>query len=151
MLVLLHHGLLLISLALFHIVGPVPPELGVHDGALAACPSSAHCARADWPVSDPEAAFRSLLPVIEATPRTQVVEIADGYLHATVSSALFGFVDDLELYADRAHGLLQARSVSRLGESDLGVNRRRLDSLRLAEGAERMPGSAGTPSAGPTT
>jgi uncharacterized protein (DUF1499 family) len=151
MLTLLHHGLLLISLALFHIVGPVPPELGVQDGALAACPSTAHCARAEWPVSDPDAALTALLPAIEAMPRTQVVEMADGYLHATASSALFGFVDDLELYADRTHGLLQARSVSRLGDSDLGVNRRRLDSLKLAAGAERMPGSAGTLSARPSS
>jgi uncharacterized protein (DUF1499 family) len=39
-------------------------------------------------------------------------------------------VDDLELYADTAHGLLQARSVSRLGDSDLGVNSQRLAALR---------------------
>jgi uncharacterized protein (DUF1499 family) len=29
-----------------------------------------------------------------------VLEQVDGYLHATATSALFGFVDDLELYAD---------------------------------------------------
>jgi hypothetical protein len=83
-------------------------------------------------MADPDAALATLLPLIEAMPRTEVVEMADGYLHATVSSALFGFVDDLELYADKPHGLLQVRSVSRLGDSDLGVNRRRLDTLRLA-------------------
>jgi len=67
--------------------------------------------------------------VVAAMPRTQVVELGDTYLHATASSVLFGFVDDLELYADQAHGLLQARSVSRLGDSDLGVNGRRLAAL----------------------
>ncbi|MBM5799011.1 MAG: DUF1499 domain-containing protein, partial [Cyanobacteria bacterium M_surface_9_m1_291] len=69
-------------------------------------------------------------PVIEAMPRTEVLEQGDGYLHATASSALFGFVDDLELYADASRGELQARSLSRLGDSDLGVNARRLDQLR---------------------
>jgi uncharacterized protein (DUF1499 family) len=54
----------------------------------------------------------------------------DGYLHATAASALFGFVDDLELYADTEHGVLQARSVSRLGDSDLGVNAQRLAGLQ---------------------
>lgn len=122
--------LLLIGLALFHLVGPVPPELGVHQGALAACPTSAHCARADWSVSDPQAALAALVPVLTAMPRTEVTEVEGGYLHATVSSALFGFVDDLELYADPAAGILQARSVSRLGDSDLGVNGRRLQTLR---------------------
>jgi uncharacterized protein (DUF1499 family) len=70
--------------------------------------------------------------VIEATPRTQILEQGDGYLHATASSALFGFVDDLELYADTARGVLQARSVSRLGDSDLGVNGQRLAALQAA-------------------
>lgn len=129
---LLQPLLLVISLALFQLVGPVPTELGVHDGTLAACPSPAHCARSNWAVADPEAALATLVPVIEAMPRTEVVEQGAGYLHATASSALFGFVDDLELYADTAHGQLQARSVSRLGDSDLGVNGRRLASLEAA-------------------
>lgn len=127
---LLSHWFLILSLALFHVVGPVPPELGLHGGALAPCPSPAHCARADWPVADPEAALAALQPVLAAMPRTALLEQADGYLHATASSALFGFVDDVELYADTAHGLLQARSVSRLGDSDLGVNGRRLEALQ---------------------
>lgn len=132
---LLQHCVLAITLALFHFVGPVPTELGVHNGALADCPSPAHCARADWAVADPATALTTLVPVVQAMPRTEVVEQSDGYLHATASSALFGFVDDLELYADRAHGVLQARSVSRLGDSDLGVNSRRLATLQqgLAE------------------
>ena len=127
---LISHWFLLISLALFHVVGPVPPELGVQGGALAPCPSPAHCARADWPVADPAAALAALRPVVAAMPRTTVLEDADGYLHATASSALFGFVDDLELYADPSRGVLQARSVSRLGDSDLGVNSQRLAQLQ---------------------
>jgi len=124
------HLLLTLTLALFHLVGPVPADLGVNQGALTPCTSPAHCARADWSVADPEAALAALVPVVAATPRTEVVEQSSDYLHATASSALFGFVDDLELYADTAHGLLQARSVSRLGDSDLGVNASRLAALR---------------------
>jgi uncharacterized protein (DUF1499 family) len=124
------HLLLTLTLALFHLVGPVPADLGVHNGALSPCPSPAHCARAEWAVLDPQAALAALVPVIEATPRTKVLEQGDGYLHATATSALFGFVDDLELYADSARGVLQARSVSRLGDSDLGVNAQRLAALR---------------------
>ena len=123
------HWFLVLTLALFHLVGPVPAELGVHNGALAPCPSPAHCARVDWPVADPEAALAALVPVVESTARTTIEEQGDGYLHATSTSALFGFVDDLELYADPDHGVLQARSVSRLGDSDLGVNAHRLAEL----------------------
>jgi uncharacterized protein (DUF1499 family) len=129
---LLPHWLLVFSLGLFQLVGPIPAELGVHGGSLAPCPSPAHCARADWPSADPEAALAQLLPVVEGLPRTQVLERSADYLHATSSSALFGFVDDLELHADARAGVLQARSVSRLGDSDLGVNGRRLAALQRA-------------------
>lgn len=138
---LLLKTLLIASFALFHLVGPVPPELGVQGGSLSACPSPAHCARSDWQVSDPQAALQALVPVLEAMPRTEVLERSDTYLHATASSALFGFVDDLELHADSSRGLLQARSVSRLGDSDLGVNARRLAALEqaLEAAAQRQP------------
>jgi uncharacterized protein (DUF1499 family) len=122
--------LLTLTLALFHWVGPVPADLGVHGGALSPCVSPAHCARADWAVADPQAALMALTPVITATPRTVIVEQGDGYLHATATSSFFGFVDDLELYADQSRGVLQARSVSRLGDSDLGVNAKRLAVLK---------------------
>jgi len=135
MIYLLKHLAVVLSLALFHIVGPVPINLGVHDGALAPCPTPAHCARADWPIqrsrdNAPQSALDRLLPVIEAMGGVEVVERSEGYLHATATSSLFGFVDDLELYADTEHGILQARSVSRLGDSDLGVNSKRLEMLR---------------------
>ncbi|QVV67856.1 DUF1499 domain-containing protein [Synechococcus sp. LA31] len=122
--------LLTLTLALFHLMGPVPADLGVHNGALSPCESTAHCARAEWAVADPQTALAALTPVIAATPRTEIVEQADGYLHATATSAFFGFVDDLELYADSTTGVLQARSLSRLGDSDLGVNAKRLAALR---------------------
>jgi len=126
------HVALLLHLALFHLVGPVPADLGVHDGALSPCPSPAHCARIDWQVADPAAALDVLRPALLAMPRTELVNESAGYLHATSRSALFGFVDDVELLADVAGGQVQARSVSRLGDSDLGVNARRLATLRQA-------------------
>ena len=56
-----------------------------------------------------------------------MVEQSEGYLHAECSSALFGFVDDLELLLVNTG--IQARSVSRIGDSDLGVNSGRLAQL----------------------
>ena len=129
MIAALLHTLVLIPLALFQLVGPVPADLGVHDGALTPCPTAAHCASANWTLANPSHSLDALAAVVAATPRTVVVERANGYLHATASSRIFGFVDDLELYADPDHGVLQARSISRLGDSDLGVNRRRLEAL----------------------
>jgi uncharacterized protein (DUF1499 family) len=116
--------------SLLHLEGPVPADLGVHQGSLSPCPSPAHCARADWAVADPAAALSALLPVLETTAGLRIVERDGRYLHATATSRLFGFVDDLELHAVPAAGVLQARSISRLGDSDLGVNARRLAMLR---------------------
>ena len=113
---------------LFHFVGPVPADLGVHDGRLSPCPGPAHCAQRQWSVSDSNAEFMTLVDAVEMLPRTQIVERTARYLHAEVSSALFGFVDDLELL-DTGSGI-EARSISRLGDSDLGVNANRLAALR---------------------
>lgn len=116
--------------SLLHLEGPQPAGLGARDGRLAPCASPAHCARADWPLEDPAAALAALEHRLAQAPGITVLERRDGYLHATATSRIFGFVDDLELLADPAHGFLQARSVSRLGDSDLGVNARRLARLR---------------------
>ena len=117
-------------LMLFHLVGPLPTELGVHDGKLSPCTTPAHCARQTWPSSSPETDFASIVAYVMEMPRTEVVEQNDHYIHAEASSALFGFVDDLELLLDLSNGSIQARSVSRLGDSDLGVNANRLRELQ---------------------
>jgi len=122
--------------SLLHLEGPVPQELGVHGGSLSPCGAPAHCARADWDLRDPAAALSTLVPILETTDGVRIVERDGRYLHATATSRLFGFVDDLELQALPAAGVLQARSSSRLGDSDLGVNARRLAALR-----QELPGS----------
>ena len=77
-----------------------------------------------------ETDFASIVAYVMEMPRTEVVEQIDHYIHAEASSALFGFVDDLELLLDISNGSIQARSVSRLGDSDLGVNANRLRELQ---------------------
>lgn len=118
--------------SLLHLEGPVPPDLGARGEGLAPCPSPAHCAEAHWPVQDPLDALQRLLPAVLSLEGVELVETTDHYLHATVTSRFFGFVDDLELLADPNHGQILARSQSRLGDSDLGVNGRRLAALERA-------------------
>jgi uncharacterized protein (DUF1499 family) len=83
-------------------------------------------------VEDPQGALAALLPSVLALEGVQVVDTREDYLHATLTSRLFGFVDDLEVFADVPGQQLQARSQSRLGDSDLGVNGRRLERLHRA-------------------
>ena len=115
-------------LALFHFVGPMPADLGVKEGHLSPCPGFQHCASSQWKVADSTATLSQLAERVDDTPRAEIIEQNNNYLHATYSSRIFGFVDDVELYANDAV-TLEARSISRLGESDLGVNAQRLENL----------------------
>ena len=118
--------------SLLHLEGPPPKDLGLHQAHLSPCPTPAHCAREDWSVVDPAAALDRLLPAVLALEGIEIVETGSGYIHATATSRIFGFVDDLELHAAAADGVIEARSLSRVGDSDLGVNGRRLTILRQA-------------------
>ena len=68
--------------------------------------------------------------IIEGQSRTEILQQNTEYLHATFKSAIFGFIDDLEILIDGDQ--LQVRSVSRVGFSDMGVNRLRVDALHEA-------------------
>jgi uncharacterized protein (DUF1499 family) len=77
----------------------------------------------------PEVAWAAIRDIVTATPRVTVVEATERYLHAEARSRIFGFVDDLELLLEGDE--LAVRSASRVGYSDRGVNRRRVEALRL--------------------
>ena len=61
-----------------------------------------------------------------------VVQTSDNYLSATFASSLFGFVDDFEVRLDAEQGVLHLRSASKVGHSDFGVNRKRVEQIRTA-------------------
>ena len=65
-------------------------------------------------------------------PRTEVVTKNDDYILAKSESRLMGFVDDTECYFPADKKVIQARAAARMGESDLGGNRRRIEQIRLA-------------------
>jgi uncharacterized protein (DUF1499 family) len=122
--------------------GTRPDNLGVQDGQLAPCPSSPNCvvsqgadeAHAIAPLvydGEPAAAIDRLATVVAAQPRNEIIQQTDDYLYAEFSSRLMGFVDDVEFYASPdTPGEIQVRAAARLGESDLGVNRDRIETIR---------------------
>jgi len=81
--------------------------------------------------------------VVLALPRTRIVDEAPGYLRAEFTSLVFRFVDDVEFAADEAAGVIHVRSASRVGSSDLGVNRRRVEDIR--ERLKHLPPPAADP------
>jgi uncharacterized protein (DUF1499 family) len=118
-----------------------PTNLGVTDGRLAPCPSSPNCvstqATDDQHRMEPipfdgssEEAIQRLKAILESEPRAKVVTERPGYIHVEFISALFRFVDDVEFFVDEENNVIHFRSASRVGYSDLGVNRKRMEAIR---------------------
>lgn len=64
-----------------------------------------------------------------ALDRVAIVEEREHFLHATLTSALMGYVDDLVVTVCDDGKRLGVRSSSRKGYWDLGVNSRRVETL----------------------
>ncbi len=77
-----------------------------------------------------EQAWSAVHGVLSTLPGVHIVTDSADYLHAECESTVFGFVDDVELHLRSVEGVIAVRSASRLGYSDLGVNRRRVERLR---------------------
>ena len=133
-------GLMIVGLlTLISCAGERPATLGTQNDQLATCPDSPNCvssfeqrdSQAIAPLTGNISAVRA---VLEQMPRTVIVTDDGNYIHAEFTSRLMGFVDDVEFLADPTSGQVHVRSASRLGHSDLGVNRERVESIR-----EQMP------------
>jgi uncharacterized protein (DUF1499 family) len=122
---------------------PALAAIGLDNGHLSACPSSPNCVVSQdgdqdhiiEPITyqgDRTTAKETLLKVLSVVPRTKVIENTDNYIHAESTSRIFKFVDDAEFYFPEDQNIIQVRSAARVGESDLGVNRRRIEQIRLA-------------------
>lgn len=115
-------------------------EIGLVDGGLRTCPASPNCvstmaADADHRVEPfqlqvpPDEAWAAAKKAVLEQPRTEIVTATDDYLHAECRSAIFGFVDDLELQL-QSDQQIAIRSAARSGYYDFGVNRTRVEELQ---------------------
>ena len=75
-------------------------------------------------------AHERLLKILYSLKRVRVVASEEDYIHAEFVSAIFRFVDDVEFYLDDRNKVIHVKSASRVGYSDLGVNRRRVENIR---------------------
>ena len=102
------------------------------------CPNKPNCvssAAADDHAIDPltfdgdaQAAHDRLLTILKGLPRTTIETDRPDYIHAVTRSALWGFPDDVEFVI--GDGRIDVRSAARMGQSDLGVNRARIEAIR---------------------
>ena len=128
---------------MFKFSGRRPKDLGVRDGRFTAAKSwkpnwvssQADASDAHYiaPIAikaagDAAAVVQRIAQAVGTFPRAKVVEQKGPYLYAEFSTALMGFTDDVEFYADGR--VVQVRSSSRLGVRDFNVNRKRVEALR---------------------
>ncbi len=126
--------------------GKRPNDLGVNNGRLKPPPSSPNAVSSQTQdaghaiaplsyTSSIERAMDALVKIIEVTPRTRIISCTNDYVHAEYASALMGFVDDVEFWFEPNAKIIHVRSASRLGYSDFGVNRARIEDIRRKFGA----------------
>lgn len=109
---------------------------GLVDGQLAPSGHKPNCAASE----SCESEKHETLPLSTTLKQAKAAVIATGgtvtsetgsYVSATYMSKLFKFVDDVEL-RDAGNGVVHIRSASRVGFSDRGENRKRVDRIRAA-------------------
>jgi uncharacterized protein (DUF1499 family) len=126
--------------------GTRPDNLGVKDGRFAPCKPTPNCVSSQADPADGEhyiepiaygGTMQELRRAVESMTRATVIREEGNYLYAEYKSALLGYVDDVELMLDDKTRLVHVRSASRLGRSDFGVNRKRIEELRTLIGSRR--------------
>jgi uncharacterized protein (DUF1499 family) len=131
---------------IFSCAGQRPANIGIHSGRLADCPSKPNCVSSQAADEDhavapfryqggKKAAFKRLKKIVESFERSTIVAESDNYLHVECKSTIMRFVDDVEFYFPKKK-VIHVRSASRLGYSDFGVNRKRVEQLRKLFAAE---------------
>ena len=134
-------SIVILNLLLIGCTGVRPANLGIKDGKLAPCPSTPNCVssqstdrgHAVEPLSFPGTATEAhaeITKIILSMKRSRIITETDSYIHAEFTSAVFRFVDDVEFWFDESRKLIHLRSASRLGHSDHGVNRKRVEDIR---------------------
>ena len=116
-------------------------DIGLVNDSLRSCPNSPNCVSSVATDASQQVgpfllqassvqAWLAVKKTILTLPRTRIVSSTDDYLHAECRSAIFGFVDDLELQLLPEQNQIAIRSAARLGYYDFGVNRKRVEELQ---------------------
>ncbi|MFT7472803.1 MAG: hypothetical protein ACI8XU_002707 [Kiritimatiellia bacterium] len=115
--------------------GEPPQDIGVRDGRLIACPESPNCVSSyesseEHSIAALDGDLNQIQQILVAMDGANIVEQSSNYLYAEFTSSLMGYVDDVEFLYDAASNTTQVRSASRIGYSDMGANRSRVEAIR---------------------
>ena len=125
-----------ISLIVISCAGKVPHAIGV----FANCPEKPNCVSTKdsnkknyiEPIkylSSLDEAKKVLMLTLNSFGSLKIKDKQENFIYVEFVSDIFGFVDDTEFYFTKP-GIIDFRSASRIGYSDLGVNRERMETIR---------------------
>jgi len=120
------------------------PQLGAQNGTLKQCPQTPNCVNSQAKdkqhhiepilvIGSSQEVKNTILQALNELGAAKVVVVEDNYIRAEFYSKIFRFVDDVEFYFPDSGSkelVVHVRSASRVGYSDLGVNRKRIENIR---------------------
>ena len=116
------------------------PDTSLVNGKLRPCPGTPNCVSSEEQgepkhlapfsyTSSTEKAWENLQRAIKKSGGV-VQKYDNAYLWATYTTRIFRYVDDMEFRLEPEQKIIHVRSGSRVGKSDLGVNRKNVEKLR---------------------
>ena len=130
--------------------GKTPTDLGVKTGKLKGLSSTDNSvsSQANLYPDHPQSKYSSIAPlpvrgdgpttmtqvkgIVVSMRGTKLVTSEPDYLYAQYTTPLMKYVDDVEFWFNPNNNTIEVRSASRLGESDFGLNRKRIEAVRAA-------------------
>ena len=120
------------------------PQLGINNGQLIPCPETPNCVNSQAKgekhfiqpihfIGTRQEAHDRLMEILKVWKRTKITVVQQNYIRVEFTSRIFRFVDDVEFYfpsIDAEKTIIHIRSASRVGHSDLGTNRKRIEQIR---------------------
>ena len=130
--------------------GSAPTDLGVQQGKLKGLSATDNSvsSQADLYPDHPQRKYSSIAPlalrgdgpstiaklktIVQGMEGSKLVSSAPDYLYAQYTTPLMKYVDDVEFWFDPSSNAIQVRSASRIGKGDMGLNRKRIETVRAA-------------------
>jgi uncharacterized protein (DUF1499 family) len=118
-----------------------PKNLGVNNGKLSKMPNKPNAVSSQTNEKDKQieamefkvnlaASKERIIKAIETYGNAKIITNENNYIYAVFTTGKMKYHDDVEFYFDESEKLIHVRSASRIGYSDMGLNRERYNKLR---------------------
>jgi uncharacterized protein (DUF1499 family) len=118
-----------------------PKNLGVNNGKLVKMPNKPNAVSSQTDEKDKKVealefkgnlkdSKENIIKAIENYGDAKIIKNENDYIYAVFTTGKMKYHDDVEFYFDDREKLIHFRSASRIGYSDMGLNRERYNKLR---------------------